>query len=51
MNLVYVIQDGQNWWAFVNMGMNLQGSVKCGEYVDRLRDWHMFKTDRARTVS
>ena len=51
MNLVYVIQDGQNWWSVVNTEMSLRGSIKCGECVDKLRDWRLFKTDRAHTVS
>jgi hypothetical protein len=51
VNLVYVIQDGQNWWSVVNMEMIVQGSVKFGECVDKLRDWPLFKTNRAPTVS
>jgi hypothetical protein len=35
VNLFYVIQDGQNGWSVVNLEMELQGSVKCGEVVDK----------------
>jgi hypothetical protein len=27
-------KDRDGWWALVNAVMNIQGSIKCGEFLD-----------------
>jgi hypothetical protein len=31
-------QDSAQWWALVNMIIKKSGSIKCGEFLDQLRD-------------
>jgi len=37
MEWIDLVQDKDRWRALVNAVMNLQGSIKCGEFLDWLR--------------
>jgi hypothetical protein len=41
--LIYVTQDRDQWRAIVNMVMNLQGSIKCWEFLEWLSKWRLLK--------
>jgi hypothetical protein len=35
---MHLVQDRDQWWAIVNMLMNLQNFIKGGEFLDELSD-------------
>jgi hypothetical protein len=37
MGWIYLAEDRDDWWAVVNVMMNLQVFIKCREFLDCLR--------------
>jgi hypothetical protein len=35
---VHLVQDRDQWWAVVNTGNELSGSIKCGGFLDYMSD-------------
>jgi hypothetical protein len=47
MDRIELAQDRDRWWALVNEVMNLQVPIKCGEFLNWLKNAYILKNDCA----